>query len=61
MKRQPRRSLPQMYSQTPVFAGAFQTDPDPVRHTDPLRVESPTLKAKLKHRRDMMIFFTDNQ
>lgn len=40
-----------MDSQAPVFARALKTYPDPVGHTNPLRVKSPTLKAKLRKTR----------
>lgn len=40
-------SLPEMYSQASVFSRAFQTYPDSIGHTNPLRVERSTLKAQL--------------
>lgn len=40
--------VPEMDSEAPVFAGALQTNPDPISHTDPLRVEGAALKAKLR-------------
>lgn len=39
--------LPEMDSQAPVLARAFKTNPDPICHTNPLRIKSPTLKTKL--------------
>lgn len=36
-----------MYSQAPVLARALKTNPDPIGHTYPLRVKSPTLKTQL--------------
>lgn len=37
--------LPEMYAQASVLARALQTNPDPIGHTNPLRVKSPTLKT----------------
>lgn len=37
-----------MNSKASVFARALKTDPDAIRHTDPLRVKSPTFKTQLQ-------------
>lgn len=41
-------SLPEMDSKAPVLPRALETNPDPVCHTNPLRIKSPTLKTKLE-------------
>lgn len=48
---------PKVYSQASVFARTFQTNPDPIGHTHPLRIEAPTLKAKLRKEGKMLAHY----
>lgn len=45
-----------MYSQAPVLARALKTNPDPIGHTNPLRIKSPTLKTELKKEQDTILY-----
>ena len=40
--------LPQVHAEAAVFAGTFQTDPDAVRHADPLWTVSTAVKTVLQ-------------
>lgn len=44
-----------MDSQAPVLPRALKTNPDPICHTNPLRIKSPTLKTKLKRTKNSII------